>query len=57
MQWLDRNRKEALMKHVGNAYGRVASLLRQYIRPLGMLSGARRWPAGSSATCNARSHT
>lgn len=25
------------MKHVGNAYGRVASLLREYLRPLGML--------------------
>ena len=24
------------MKHVGNAYGRVASLPRDYVRPLGM---------------------
>lgn len=28
------------MKHVGNAYGRVASLLRDYLRPLGMLCEA-----------------
>lgn len=28
------------MKHVGNAYGRVASLLRQYVSPLGMLCEA-----------------
>lgn len=28
------------MKHVGNAYGRVASLLREYVRPLGMLCEA-----------------
>ena len=28
------------MKHVENAYGRVASLLRDYIRPLGMLCEA-----------------
>src|SRR5258706_14205268 len=30
------------MKHVGNAYGRVTSLLRDYLRPLGML-----WEAGA----------
>jgi hypothetical protein len=28
------------MKHVGNAYGRVTSLLRDYLRPLGMLCEA-----------------
>src|SRR3954451_2772440 len=28
------------MKHVENAYGRVASLLRDYVRPLGMLCEA-----------------
>lgn len=28
------------MKHVGNAYGRVASLLREYVSPLGMLCEA-----------------
>ena len=28
------------MKHVGNAYGRVSSLLREYVRPLGMLCEA-----------------
>lgn len=28
------------MKHVGNAYGRVASLLREYLKPLGMLCEA-----------------
>src|SRR3954468_4185347 len=31
---------EALMKHVGSAYGRVTSLLRDYVRPLGMLCEA-----------------
>jgi hypothetical protein len=28
------------VKHVGNAYGRVASLLREYLKPLGMLCEA-----------------
>lgn len=28
------------MKHVANAYGRVASLLREYVSPLGMLCEA-----------------
>ena len=28
------------MKHVKNAYGRVSSLLREYVRPLGMLCEA-----------------
>src|SRR5687768_3464556 len=40
MQCWTHDCKEALMKHVGNAYGRVASLLRDYLRPLGMLCEA-----------------